>query len=86
VSSPEWEGLAGGAEHQAGAEALDSWQVERAAARAALRDSDRRAFVSVLLGDGDDELAWEAATASWSACLRRDFGASLGSDCPITAQ
>jgi uncharacterized Zn finger protein len=46
------------------AHSLDAWQVERDAARAALRDTDLRAFVSVLLGDGDDQLAWQTAAAS----------------------
>lgn len=46
------------------AEALDVWQVEREAARAALHDADVRAFVSALLDDGDDQLAWVTAARS----------------------
>ena len=57
---------------KAAADALDVWQVERAAARVAVRDRDLRAFVSVLLGDGDDELAWATATAS-AADMDRDL-------------
>ncbi len=44
--------------------ACDAWHLERAAAREALERADRRAFVSVLLDDGDDGLAWEAASRS----------------------
>jgi hypothetical protein len=45
-------------------EALDVWHVEREAARTALPDADARAFISVVLGDGDDQLAWQIAAAS----------------------
>lgn len=44
------------------AEAVDAWPLERDAARAVLRDRDRRGLVEVLLRDGDDQLAWVAAT------------------------
>lgn len=46
------------------AETLDAWQVECEAARATLRDTDVGTFISVLLGDGDDQLAWQFAAAS----------------------
>jgi hypothetical protein len=46
------------------AEAVDSWQVERPAARAALQKSDIRGFVDALLEDADRELAWDVATAA----------------------
>lgn len=54
------------------AEELDVWQVEREAARAALRDADVRAFVSVLLDDGDDQFAWDT-----SARLAEGLGPDL---------
>jgi hypothetical protein len=54
------------------AEALDVWQVEREAARAALRDADVRAFISALLDDGDDQLAWDTAALS-----AEDLGSDL---------
>ena len=53
--------------------ACDAWHLERDAARQALERSDRRAFVSVLLDDGDDELAWEAASRS----VHAEFGQEL---------
>lgn len=49
---------------RAAAEAVDAWQVERPAARAALQKSDIRGFVDALLGDADRDLAWDVATAS----------------------
>jgi hypothetical protein len=55
------------------AESLDTWQVERDAARAALRDTDVRAFVSVLVGDGDDQLAWQTAAAASTDELGADL-------------
>lgn len=42
----------------------DAWDIERDAARAVLERADRRAYICVLLDDGDDGLAWEIATAS----------------------
>lgn len=45
------------------AEASDAWHVERDAARAVLQTVDTRSYVSVLLDDGDDDLAWETAAA-----------------------
>ncbi len=53
--------------------ACDAWHLERDAARQALELSDRRAFVSVLLDDGDDELAWQAAGRSVSDELGQDL-------------
>jgi hypothetical protein len=49
---------------RAAAEAVDAWQVERPAARAALQKSDIRGFVDALLVDGDRDLAWDVATAA----------------------
>jgi hypothetical protein len=45
------------------AEALGAWEVERDAARAALRAHDPGGLVDALLRDGDTELAWKTATA-----------------------
>ena len=53
--------------------ACDAWHLERDAARQALERSDRRAFVSALLDDGDDELAWDAAGRSVSDELGQDL-------------
>ncbi len=53
--------------------ACDAWHLERGAARHALERSDRRAFVSALLDDGDDELAWDAASRSVSDELGQDL-------------
>jgi len=53
--------------------ACDAWHLERDAARQALERSDRRAFVSVLLDDGDDELAWEAASRSVHAEIGQEL-------------
>jgi hypothetical protein len=46
------------------AEALDAWETERDAARAALRNHDVRGFIDALLRDGDNQLAWNTATAA----------------------
>ncbi len=46
------------------AEEVDAWEVEREAARAALKRRDARGFVDALLGDGDSNLAWEVAVAA----------------------
>lgn len=48
------------------ASALNVWDVERDAARTALQLRDPRAYVHVLLADGDAQLAWDVATASSS--------------------
>ena len=53
--------------------ACDAWHLERGAARQALERSDRRAFVSALLDDGDDALAWDAASRSVSDELGQDL-------------
>jgi hypothetical protein len=53
--------------------ACDAWHLERDAARQALERADRRAFVSVLLDDGDDELAWEAASRCGSDEIDQDL-------------
>jgi hypothetical protein len=55
--------------------AADAWhsRKRRGAARQALGRSDRRAFVSVLLDDGDDELASNAASRSASDELGHDL-------------
>ena len=53
--------------------ACDTWHLERGAAREALERADRRAFVSVLLDDGDDELAWEAASRCGSDEIDQDL-------------
>lgn len=49
------------------AETLDAWELERDAARAALREHDRGSYVDALLGEGDAETAWTLATEdpSW---------------------
>jgi hypothetical protein len=48
---------------RAAAEAVDAWELERAAARAALRGRDPGGLVDALLRDGEAELAWETAVA-----------------------
>lgn len=54
--------------------ACDAWHLERDPARQALERSDRRAFVSVLLDDGDDdELAWESASRSEHAEIGQEL-------------
>jgi hypothetical protein len=55
------------------ADACDAWHLESGAARQALERSDRRAFVSALLDDGDDELASNAASRSASDELGHDL-------------
>jgi hypothetical protein len=54
------------------AEEVDVWEVEREAARAALKSCDVRGFVDALLGDGDSKLAWEAAATAPSEELDAD--------------
>lgn len=44
------------------AETLDAWELERDAARAALREHDRGSYVDALLGEGDAVTAWTVAT------------------------
>ena len=46
------------------ADAVDVWEIERPAARAALEQRDVRGFVDVLLGDDDRDLAWRIAVAA----------------------
>jgi hypothetical protein len=48
---------------RAAAEAVDAWDLEREAARAALRRRDPGGLVDALLSDGDAETAWEMAVA-----------------------
>jgi hypothetical protein len=45
------------------AEAIHAWPVERDAARRVLSDRNPPALVDALLDDGEDELAWQSATA-----------------------
>ncbi len=45
------------------AEAIHAWPVERDAARRVLSDRNPPALVDALLDDGEDELAWQTATA-----------------------
>ncbi len=53
--------------------ALDAWERERDAARATVRAEDQARYLHALLGDGDNDLAWHAATAAppdtWDADL-----------------
>jgi uncharacterized Zn finger protein len=44
------------------AHALDAWELERDAARQALRERDRGELIDALLQDGDADGAWTAAT------------------------
>jgi hypothetical protein len=55
------------------ADALDAWEVECGAARAALRERDRGELVEALLGDGDADAAWAVATEdpAWNPGGRR---------------
>jgi uncharacterized Zn finger protein len=46
------------------AEEVHAWGVEREAARMVLRDRDVRGFVGALLGDGDQDLAWDVAVGA----------------------
>ena len=55
------------------AEALDAWPLEQDAARATLRRADTRAFVDVLLDDGDVDLAWRTAVA----CPQDSLGSDM---------
>lgn len=48
------------------AEAVDAWSLERDGARRALREHNPAGLVDALLDDGDDELAWQTATAAGS--------------------
>ena len=48
------------------ADDVGAWEVERDAARAALRAHDLGALVDALLNDGDAELAWQTAAADRS--------------------
>lgn len=52
------------------ATACDVWSLERDAARTTLARVDRRAFVAVLLDDGDDDIGWAAATETPDAIDR----------------
>jgi uncharacterized Zn finger protein len=49
---------------QTAAEEVHAWDVERDAARMVLRACDVRGFVGALLGDGDQDLAWDEAVAA----------------------
>jgi hypothetical protein len=55
------------------AEALDAWPVEQGAARATLQQADVRAFVEVLLGDGETELAWSIAAVAARGAVGSDL-------------
>ncbi|MGH3025250.1 MAG: hypothetical protein ACRDLR_02240, partial [Gaiellaceae bacterium] len=46
------------------AESIDAWPLERDGARRALRERNRAGLIDALLSDGDDELAWQAATGT----------------------
>jgi hypothetical protein len=48
---------------QRAAEAIDAWPLERDGARRALREHNLPGLIDALLGDGDDELAWQTATS-----------------------
>jgi hypothetical protein len=56
--------LLGGELNAAHQFAVDAWELERDAARAALRRRDLGGLVDALLSDGDPELAWETAVAN----------------------
>jgi hypothetical protein len=49
---------------RAAAEPVDAWEVERDAARAALKSGDVRGYVDALLRDGYAGLAWDEAVAA----------------------
>ena len=53
--------------------ACDAWHLERDAARQVLERVDLRSFVRVLLDDGDDDLAWEAADRSPADDIDQDL-------------
>lgn len=57
--------------------ALDAWERERDAARATLRAKDPRGYVRALLGDGDDALAWQTASAAPADTLDADLWLAL---------
>ena len=63
------------------AEELGAWELERDAARRALREHDRGSYVDALLQDGDAEAAWTVATEdpTW------DPAATAGSASPRRA-
>ncbi|MDA8069807.1 MAG: hypothetical protein M0T77_14565 [Actinomycetota bacterium] len=44
--------------------AVDAWSLERDGARRALREHNPAGLIDALLADGDDELAWQTATAA----------------------
>jgi hypothetical protein len=46
------------------AETVDAWELERDGARRALREHNPPGLIDALLDDGEDELAWQTATAS----------------------
>lgn len=46
------------------AETVDAWALERDGARRALREHNPAGLIDALLDDGDDELAWQTATAA----------------------
>jgi hypothetical protein len=58
---------------RAAADAVGAWPDEVGGARAVLTARDRGGLVDALLADGDDELAWDAATAEpdWDAGEKR---------------
>ncbi|MBA2348667.1 MAG: hypothetical protein H0V81_10270 [Solirubrobacterales bacterium] len=49
---------------RAASAALDAWELERDAGRAALRRLDVSALIEAMLSDGDGALAWETAVAA----------------------
>lgn len=59
------------------AQAASAWPSEIDAARAVLREHDRRGLVMALLGDGADELAWQTASETDSDELGSDLWLQL---------
>ncbi len=57
--------------------ALDTWDRERDAARAALRGKDSRGYVLALLADGEDDLAWRTAAEAPEHEIDRDLWLTL---------
>lgn len=57
---------------------LDTWERERDAARAALRERDPRGYVTALLADGDDDLAWAYGQSPSAADIGIDLRLTLG--------
>lgn len=57
--------------------ALDTWEHERDATRAALRDRDTRSYIAALHSDGDDELAWRIAQTASAEELGIDLRLAL---------